>query len=118
MFPVPLMGESIAQSDGRLLAAVLAGSWRFAPSPLDCYAAELEEVAPLLLRSGAASLCWRRLRHSELRALPAAEAMQQAYRYNILLTAIREQKTERVVAALRAAGVEPILVKGWAAARL
>ncbi len=112
------MGESIAQSNGQLLAAMLAGCWRLAPPPLDCSAAELEEVAPLLIRSGAASLCWRRLRDSELRAIPAASAMQQAYRYNILRTAIHEQKIERAVGVLRAAGVEPILVKGWAASRL
>lgn len=113
-----LMGESAAQSDGRLVAAALAGSWRPAPPPPDCSAARLEEIAPLLVRSGAAPLCWRWLRHSELRSLPAAAALQQAYRYNILITAVREQKIERAFAALRAAGVEPILVKGWAAARL
>ena len=101
-----------------MLAAALAGSWRLAPPPLDCSADEFEKIAPLLIRSGAAPLCWRRVRHSELRALPAAAAMQQAYRHNILLTAVREQKIERAVAVLRAAGVEPILVKGWAAARL
>ncbi len=112
------MGESATLSSGRLLATLLAGSWRLAPPLLDCSAARLEEAAPLLIRSGAASLCWRRVRDSESRALPAAAALQQAYRHNILLTAIREQKIERAVAALRAAGVEPMLVKGWAAARL
>ena len=115
MFPVPVAN---AQASGRLLAAALAGSWRPAPPPPDCSAAELEVIAPLLIRSGAASLCWRRLRDSESRARGAAAALRQAYRHNILLTAIREQKIERAVAALRAAGVEPILVKGWAAARL
>lgn len=63
-------------------------------------------------------MCWRRLRDSGSRARGAAAALQQAYRHNILLTAVREQRIEKAVVALRAAGVEPILVKGWAAARL
>lgn len=97
---------------------MLAGSWRCSPPALDCSKAELEEIAPLLLRSGAAALCWRRLRQSELRDAPAAKEFHQAYRQNFLQAAVRERTIEKVFGLLRAAGVEPILVKGWAAARL
>ncbi|HEY0380108.1 MAG TPA: nucleotidyltransferase family protein [Pyrinomonadaceae bacterium] len=112
------MAVANAQSKGRLLAATLAGSWRGSPPKLDCSLSELEEIAPLLLRSGAAALCWRRARDSGLRDAPAAREFHQAYRQNFLQAALRERTIEKVFGLLRAAGVEPILVKGWAAARL
>lgn len=112
------MAASIAQSSGHLLATTLAGSWRSSPPALDCSATELEEVAPLVLNSGAAALCWRRVRDSGLRDGPAAHEFHQAYRQNFLQAAVRERTIGKVFGLLRAAGVEPILVKGWSAARL
>jgi hypothetical protein len=112
------MAEANAQPAGRLLAAVLAGSWRSAPAGLNRAAAGWEEVAPLILNSGAAALVWRLMRDSQGRDRAAATAFQQAYRQNVLQAAVREPQIEKVFGLLRAAGVEPILVKGWSAARL
>ena len=112
------MAEAKAQTAGRLLAAVLAGSWRSALPCREHSAAEWEEVAPLILNSGAAALAWRLVRDSEARDYTSAAEFHQAYRQNILQAAVNEPQIEKVFGLLRAAGVEPILVKGWAAARL
>lgn len=103
---------------GRLIAEVLSKSWRDDPPALESSAAELTAVTPLLLASGGAALAWRRVRASALRATPAAVELQQAYRLHALQAALHERNIKQVFALLRAAGVEPLLVKGWAMARL
>lgn len=103
---------------------VLAGAWRTAtaaaaPLPLELSAAELEAVAPLLLESGVAALAWGRLRDSHVQAhSTAAFQLEQAYRLHTLRAAVHERDIQRVFKILRAAGIEPILVKGWAISRL
>lgn len=107
------------RSLGGLVAAALACSWRARPPALDLSAAELAAITPILLESGGAALAWRRARASaRLRATPAAAELQQAYRLHTLQAALHERNIKAVLALLRAAGVEPLLVKGWAAARL
>lgn len=103
---------------GRVIAEVLSKSWRDVPPALESSAAELTAVTPLLLASGGAALAWRRLRTSALRATPAAVELQQAYRLHTLQAALHEHNIKQVFALLRAAGIEPLLVKGWAVARL
>jgi hypothetical protein len=112
------MNEASIKSRGRLLASLLAGSWRRTPSPFEHSAAELEEIAPLLLRSGAAALVWRRVCHSALRATPAAKELHRVYRLYTLQAALHQQTIEQSVALLRSFEIEPILIKGWAVARL
>ncbi len=112
------MAEAPVKSSGHLVAVALAGAWRDVPPTLELDEAELNRIAPLLLRSGAAALCWRRVRLSELRDVPAAKELRQAYRRCTLQNALNQQTIERAIALLRSAEVEPILVKGWAAARL
>jgi len=53
-----------------------------------------------------------------LAASPAALQLQQAYRLHTLQAAIHERKIKRAVTLLRSSGVEPLLAKGWAIARL
>jgi len=96
---------------------VLAGAWQPVPPPLEISSEHFEQIAPLLLASGAAALAWWRVRHSELRAAPAALQFQQAYRLHALQSAIHESKIKEVIALLRASDIEPVLVKGWAVAR-
>ena len=112
------MAEASIKSRGRLVAAMLAGSWHHSPKAVECIASELEEIAPLLLKSGAAALCWWRIRGSNLRTASVAEEFHQAYRLNTLQAALHQQTIERTIVLLRSAGIEPILVKGWAIARL
>src|SRR5919202_5181841 len=101
------MARSSPKSSARLLALMLAGSWRQNPTPFECPAAELEEVVPLLIKSGSAALCWRRIRQTSLRNLPAAIELQGAYRRYSLQAALHERSIEEVVTLLRAAGIEP-----------
>jgi hypothetical protein len=108
----------MAKSSGETLATMLAGSWRCNPAPLECTAAELKEMTPLVLKSGAAALCWWRARHSDLRNTPAAAKLHQLYRQNILQSALHQQTIEQALALLRERGIDPVLVKGWAAARV
>lgn len=112
------MVEVSSSSRSRMVATMLTGSWRGSPPAFGRSATELEEIAPLLLNSGAAALLWWRVRRCELRAIPAAKELQQAYRLNTLRAAIQQQAIERVITLLRSNGIEPILVKGRAVARL
>ena len=96
----------------------MAHSWRPSPPPLECRLEHLAKRAPLLLASGAGPLGWWRVRGSELRTSPPALDLQDAYRLDALQAIIHEREIEEVLTLLRSAGVEPILVKGWAAARL
>jgi len=103
-----------------IMLRVLSTAWRAAPLELEISAEELEQVVPLLLESGVAALAWRRLRHSHAQAASAESAhqLEQAYRLHTLRAAVHERDIQRTLTILRAAGVEPILVKGWASARL
>jgi hypothetical protein len=83
---------------------------------LDVSAQELIDVAPLLLQTGAAGLAWWKIRRSPL-VSSTAEEFHDAYRLFALQAALHEQRVARAFAALRAAGVEAILGKGWAMAR-
>jgi hypothetical protein len=103
---------------GSLIAQVLAGSWRQFPSPLEISAEQLELATPGVLASGAAALAWKRVSKSELRASPPALELEQAYRLHALQSAIHERDIQDVLALLSRAGIEPVLVKGWAIARL
>jgi hypothetical protein len=103
---------------GSLIAQVLASSWRQSPPRLELSIEELDAVAPSLLKSGAAALAWKRVSQSELRASPAALQLEQAYRLHALQSAIHERDIQDVLAVLGRAGIEPVLVKGWAIARL
>jgi hypothetical protein len=75
-------------------------------------------LAPVLVGSGAAALAWWKVRGFALQDCEAAEALRQAYRGQALRSALQEWEVEHLFALLRAAGVEPVLLKGWAAAEL
>jgi hypothetical protein len=102
---------------GTLVARLLAGGWRAVPPPLEMGAADLREIAGLLLRSGGAGLAWRRLRELPLAASPEADRLRQAYRLQVLRASLHERDLQHALAILRAIGIEPLLVKGWAVAR-
>lgn len=104
-------------SSGRLVAVALKGAWRRVPPDLELELAELEKIAPQLLASGAGALGWWRVQSAGLPASAALTELHQAYRLHTLQSLIHEQEIERVLMALHAAQVEPLLVKGWAVAR-
>jgi hypothetical protein len=111
------LAEAKTKSLGSLIAAILTRSWRQSPPPLEISAEELTRIAPLLLGSGAAALAWWRVRNSELRSSPEALQLQHAYHHFTLESDLHERDIKHVFTLFYAAGVEPLLVKGWASAR-
>ncbi len=109
--------EAERQRRGGHMAAVLAGTWRPAPPPLSLGPEDLAGAVPLLLQSTAAPLAWRRLRAAGQQAARPARELQNAYRAHAIESAGHEQHLQEVLPLLRAAAVEPILVKGWSVAR-
>jgi Uncharacterised nucleotidyltransferase len=111
------MQSLLATSRGSLVAEVLAGSWRHTqPASLNLSGSQLDEVTPLLYGSGAGALGWWRVRETELKTSASAAVLQQAFRLQVLQSGIHEEKITKVLLLLRQAAIEPILVKGWAAA--
>lgn len=100
------------------MRSILADAWRSEPPSFKCSADELRRVAPLLASSGAAALAWWRLRNTHLAGRAEAVGLRDTHRLNTLHAARREQDTRRLFTLLRSEGVEPILIKGWAVARL
>ena len=103
---------------GGLLARALAGAWRPSPPPIATSAEELGEITPLLLETGGGALGWWRFQHSPLATSPAGKRLRRAYRLHAMQAAVHEHELARVVGLLRSAGIEPLLAKGWAIARL
>lgn len=103
---------------GRLLARLLAGSWRIAPRTTDLTPEEFALVAPLLRGAACAGLAWPRLAGSPLADEPAAGECREVNRWNAFRFLQAEANLRAVCEALRARGAEPLLVKGFALARV
>ena len=107
-----------AIEQGRRLAAVLRGSWRSAPPPATFDATGWDATTVRLLETGGGALGWWRIRGSSLQHEQASADLQNAY-YLLSLAAFRNE--DLVVEVLRlcgAAGIDPILAKGWVTTRL
>lgn len=100
------------------IRVVHGGAWRRSPPPLALSEESLRQAASRLLQTGSGGLVWRRLRDSKLKSTRIGREYQQAYRLNVLSAAHMEDSLQRAFAVLRAAQVEPILLKGWSVARL
>jgi hypothetical protein len=98
------------------VARVLRGAWRERPAAEDLDAADLVGAMPLLLRSGSGGLAWWRAQSAT--PSPALKPLHDAFGVHALHAAILEAKIPAAFARLRAHGVEPLLGKGWAVARL
>jgi hypothetical protein len=102
---------------GQLVADFLAGCWRAKQGPLHNSLGGLELITTLLYNSGGTGLAWWRIQESDLKASPWGELLHQGYRLQALQTPINEERIVTAYRLLRDAGVEPILIKGWSAAR-
>jgi hypothetical protein len=113
----PAAGRALGEDVARLLA----GAWRPIPEPPAIAADELPlalaRAEERLLSTGCGALVWRRLRHTDQRALRAAAPYRAAYRHQALHSAVEGRRIAVVVRAVRDAGIEPLLVKGWASSR-
>jgi len=100
------------------MAAVLSGSWR-KPSPrLHIPDDQLIPCVPLLIRSGLGAVTWWRIRQCAGRSDRFSyRRLRAVYRRYALEALAHEMETVRLFRRMRAWNVEPILFKGWAAAR-
>lgn len=106
-------------SSGKGVAAVLTGTWRRSPPQLEISAEEVAAISPLLVASGAGALGWWRLRHSSEQFLNSApEQLRETYLHYAIRAAKQEREVVELLRGLRSAGMEPILLKGWAIGRL
>jgi hypothetical protein len=110
--------KSTAKSRGRFVAEFLAGSWRSEQRPVDVSSTDLELLTSLLYHSGSTGLAWWRIRKSSLSTTTQGEVLHQGYRLQALQSAIQEERIGVAFGLMRDAGIEPILIKGWAVARL
>ncbi|HEV7682738.1 MAG TPA: nucleotidyltransferase family protein [Pyrinomonadaceae bacterium] len=111
------MKPNSAKETGALIATFLTGSWRPDPPPLDLSAEVVEKIAPLLSPTGAGALGWWRVRNTELENHLAVDQLHQAFRLYTIESRRNQSKIAEVFAVFRSHGVEPVLIKGWAAAR-
>jgi len=113
------MKTAVTKTRSQMVSNILSGCWRDSDfSALEMSELQLDEITPLLYGSGAAGLGWWRLRNTELSHTASAQVLHQAYRLQVLQSGIHEEKITKVFQLLRASSIEPILVKGWAAAAL
>lgn len=105
-------------SKSKLVASLVSLSWRTHPSAPDIREEDLTTITPLLLGSGAGALAWARIRDSKLRESSSAVQLHQAYRLHGLHGGVFEGDIQKLITLLRSVNVDPILIKGWAIARL
>jgi Uncharacterised nucleotidyltransferase len=99
------------------LLRILSGAWRVQVDPEGISESDLETAAPLLLATGTAALAWHKLSTLQLESSPFFQKLEEAYRLHSIHSAVLENKIKDVFSLLRAGGVEPLLLKGWAVAR-
>jgi hypothetical protein len=100
---------------GDLMARALSSGWRANPRAPKLSAEDLSAIASVSVATGSAALLWNRARTLDL---AQHEDLQAAYRTHMLNAAIHEIQVRDIFDRMRAAGVCPILFKGWALARL
>lgn len=103
--------------EGESVARVLAGSWRVHPPEPTFVPRDVEAVEQQLLASGSAGLGWWRIHEDDtLATSPVGQRLHDAFRLHTLHAGLHKVRLKEVLGAFDAAGVEPLLLKGWAAA--
>lgn len=103
---------------GGIIARVLAGAWRTGgPPPLEVEPEEFERIAPLLHKTGTGALAWWRVQGTAIADTETGEGFHQAYRLHTLEAELHALWLTDVLCRLDVAGVDALLIKGWAVAR-
>lgn len=103
---------------GRILSRLHWQCWRADPPPLEVEPAELVAVLPILIRSGSVGLVWPRLRGQLDPSGAIAMALEHAYDTQVAHNETCQCEIARSVTRLREAGIDALLIKGWAVSRL
>jgi hypothetical protein len=101
---------------GEIIARAVAGSWRDEPNQPQLCAAELAPCVDALVRSGAGALVWRRVRSAEYRDDQRFRALRAAHHMVRLRAELDLRDLSAILSAMRAMGIEPVLLKGWSIA--
>src|SRR5207244_5235221 len=75
-------------------------------------------ITPFLLATGAGGIGWWRVRATDLAGTPAGRELRQAYLLHTIHAELHRRNLLTLLDHLRREGIEPLLVKGWAASRL
>ena len=108
------MSAAPLRSTARDIAAILWQVWRDRVH-VDLEPSLISDLVSLLLGSGVAPLVSRHGEEMNVRTRPF-RALRDAARLSLLHAVARTARVEQVVSAFRAAGIEPLLGKGWAVA--
>lgn len=106
-----------AKRRGTLVARILAQAWRQSPPAVDLSSEDLELITPILLDSPAAALAWNKLQNASLGS-PLRDAFRDIYRFSALRSEMRAIDLTEVLVKMHSAGLDPVVHKGWATARL
>jgi hypothetical protein len=101
---------------GARIACALRGAWRHDAGPLEVSAAELVPCVDALVRSGAGALVCHRVRNPAWRDTPGLESLHKAHHLDRLRFALAARQVAAITIAMRAAGVDAMLLKGWSVA--
>ncbi len=99
---------------GLRIAKTLAGCWRPASSSGSTKVDLSDSEIVFFLQSGAGALLWKQMRQQGHKY----NECHQAYRLHAMQAVIHEANIVRLVQRLNDAGIDFLLVKGWAVARL
>jgi hypothetical protein len=103
---------------GLAIAAVLRSAWREVPEPVSNLDGAVSASAATLLGTGCGALAWWRLRGSPLADEIPAAPLREAFRLHTLQAAVHAKNIEHVLGHFNAAGLTPMVFKGWTMARL
>ncbi len=98
---------------GLIVSRLLRRAWRVSPEWRD-EPADLASIEEILVRSGTAPLAWHALRSESA----AAERLHDVWRISCLHASRGRRRAAAAVAFFRGRGIQTLLVKGWAIARL
>lgn len=79
---------------------------------------ELSRLVPLLIGSGTAGFAWLSISRSpDLKTTKQASDLRNAYRHLAIQASVKGEALEALAGVFAAAGLEPLIFKGWAIAR-
>lgn len=113
-----MIRRTTASDEAHDLARVLRGAWRPSPPDPEFSEQQLSAVTPLLLGAGVGPLAWWKIRRSPLRDSNVGDELRRSYHTTAVHSALRERNIANVFQISHGTGIDPILLKGWAIARL
>ncbi len=106
------------EENGWLVARAHCQAWRTDAPPFDLTTEELAAILPNLIKSGSAGIIWHRVKPFREKYGALAHALEAATKAQIAHNQRVEEAAIECVTRLRAYGIEPVLVKGLALAKL